>query len=326
MNVSTSDQTIFSLLSTRRNAPDDYRWLWSIFGLLITTWLGINAIWSLTSPKDTLISSWLRVLMSLENWVVGTMALLVGAAVLNIVRKQKVKQGVVGMLLAYCAGVFVSRYAYVAVNPTGGVPLQTFADVIYYFWQRSFFLMPAIPMLVVYLLLKKRDDWHFFRWGDWKVATRVFAPDEEKQTWRKQLFRWLLFAALPLAVLMQLMVGLAPILTGKLFLFFVPIISMAFFNAFSEELIFRGFMQQALIDSIGPGSGIWLQGLFFGIHHWGTSPGGNIVMGLPIAMITAFWGIVWGKSVFETKGLGWAICCHMFVDAAFFSAQYVATT
>jgi hypothetical protein len=42
-----------------------------------------------------------------------------------------------------------------------------------------------------------------------------------------------------------------------------------------------------------------------------------------MAVLTALLGGVWGRSVLETRGLGWAICPHASLDLAFFLGQFV---
>ena len=61
--------------------------------------------------------------------------------------------------------------------------------------------------------------------------------------------------------------------------------------------------------------------VFFGFHHWGSSP--DAVAGLGTAIVTSALGILWGRSVIATGGIGWAVCAHALVDIAFFSAYFV---
>ncbi len=44
---------------------------------------------------------------------------------------------------------------------------------------------------------------------------------------------------------------------------------------------------------------------------------------LPIAVVTGLLWVLWGRSVLETRGLGWAIVTHASLDLAFFLAQFV---
>ncbi|NIR46970.1 CPBP family intramembrane metalloprotease [candidate division KSB1 bacterium] len=316
------ERTIFALLRNALGSKQNRKGLWLAIGVLLVTWLGVNAVWGLTSPEDTLISAWEKQLASRPIWIGATSVLLLTFGVFAAVGRKQAILVFIAVLFAYLIGVVVSRLAYSAVDPQFSVPLESAGDFMDYFWQRSFFLMPALPMLVVYFFLKGHADRQLLPWGNWQGSTRLFFENETKQSWRKQLVRWLLFIALPFALLMQISAGFAPIVSGKLFIFFIPIVLMALFNAFAEELIFRGFIQAGLVDYLGPGLGLWLQGLYFGIHHWGASP--DLIAGLPPALIVGFFGVVWGKSVLETNGLGWAIACHMFFDVAFFSVQFVA--
>ena len=85
--------------------------------------------------------------------------------------------------------------------------------------------------------------------------------------------------------------------------------------------MFRGLLLPPLVRLLGVGPGIWAQGVFFGMHHLGASPG-------PVATVvstaaTVLLGVLWGKSVVVTRGIGWAVAAHALVDLAFFSAHFV---
>lgn len=310
---------IFSLLRRDPQAVATKPRLAAAAGLLFATWVGINSVWGLTSARDTLVSSWLRAMLPLDVWVWVVGALLLATAVFAAAYRSMGLAAFVAMLGAYFVGVLVSRMGYAAIRPRGGIPIDEFTDVLNFTWERSFILYPAIPMLVVYWLMKPGGATYPFRFGNWNGSTRLLREGERPKSWKAHMLEWALLVALPLAVVMQVSVGFAPMTSGRLFVFFLPVLYMAFFNAFSEEIIFRGLLQPSLIRYVGPGFGIWLQGIFFGIHHWGSSP----VPSFPIAVIIVFLGVIWGKSAYETRGLGWAVIAHMLVDFTFFSARFV---
>ena len=101
----------------------------------------------------------------------------------------------------------------------------------------------------------------------------------------------------------------------------LPIAMLALFNGFTEEFLFRGLIQPALIDFLGKWPGLVFQGLFFGFLHWGSSP--ELIAGLPMALAATALGILWGYSVICTRGIAWAVLCHAMADFAFFSAYFV---
>ncbi len=286
---------------------------------LIVAWLGVNAAWGLTSAEDTLVSGWLRRAASLEVWLGGAVALLAGAVALAAGRRKRGLLAITGMLCAYLTGVAASRFAYDVLDPRGGVPFDHYNDVLFAVWERSFLLYPAIPMLAVYLLVTDPNSRFAFRFGDWRAPARFFR-ERAQMRWSGHLLFWLVVIVAPMFVLMQVQVGFAPITSGRLFVFLPAVIVLALFNAFTEELIFRGFVQRALLAYLGPAAAVLLQAAFFGIHHWGSSP----VPGFATVAITFLFGAVWGLSVLQTRGLGWAVCCHTLIDMTFFSAHFVA--
>lgn len=60
-----------------------------------------------------------------------------------------------------------------------------------------------------------------------------------------------LFAALPMAVLMQAVLGFEPVLTGAVVAVALPILAMSLVNATAEEAIFRGFALPAAVRAAG---------------------------------------------------------------------------
>ena len=106
--------------------------------------------------------------------------------------------------------------------------------------------------------------------------------------------------------------------SGDLSWFIGPAALMAVVNAAVEEAVFRGFIQHAVIRCAGVGRGLWLQGLFFGVHHFGMSV--SVLGTLPGALAIGLGSVVIGKSVLETRGLGWAIAVHAVFDFGIFVA------
>ena len=117
---------------------------------------------------------------------------------------------------------------------------------------------------------------------------------------------------------MQATNGFSMIRSGDLLWFIGPTLVMAVVNATVEEVIFRGCIQPAVIHCAGIGRGLWLQGIFFGIHHLGMSL--SLLSTLPGAILIGIGSVVVGKSVLETRGLGWAIAAHGLFDIGIFAA------
>lgn len=292
--------------------------------LLLATWLGVNAVWGLTGPRDTLLSGIERQVAPLAVWVAIPMMGLVLVAWLAGRRRERGLLAASTMLLAYLAGVVVSRCAKLAVDPAGGIPLEDLADAGRALFERSFLLIPALPMLVVgYLLCREELP---FRFGDWraKLPRRASAETTEgSRTWRDATLWALLLVGLPGFVLMQSTVGFAPVKTGTLWPALFPVLALALLNGFAEELLFRGLIQTALVSYLGAQWAVLLQAIFFAIHHWGASP--SLIAGAPMALLLVLAAVWMGRSVLATHGLGWAVCFHVMLDFVFFAAHFVPT-
>jgi membrane protease YdiL (CAAX protease family) len=64
-----------------------------------------------------------------------------------------------------------------------------------------------------------------------------------------------------------------------------------------------------------------MQGLLFGIVHWGLSVG--VLAALPTSLLIGLGSVIWGKAAYETRGLSWPIAAHFMIDGAIMSAYFV---
>lgn len=296
----------------RGGPPGAHRLTWVVVGLLALTWLGVNASWGLTDPGDTLVSAWLRTIRPVEEWLLAVTVILAGATVLAARQRNRAMAVFGAMMLAYLGGVWLAGALDSQVTVRGSLAFRRFTE-------RSFQLIPAVPMLGVWCA--SRGSVNYLRWGSWTGPSSVATMGDRSLTWRVLLFAWLAMVALPAAFVMQAQVGFAPWLNGSAWGALAPLSTLALLNAFIEELLFRGLIQSSLVAAVGSPAGVWLQAVFFGIHHWGASPG--LAAAFPMAVLTVCLGIVWGRSVLETKGLGWAICAHATLDLGFFLVQFL---
>lgn len=222
------------------------------------------------------------------------------------------------MSAAYLAGNFVSGVAH-RVAEVDAIE----SPVVRFIASRLLYVAGVtLPMFLV-LIAGLRDRTTVpLRFGDWKIETRLGRNDSPR-SWGRIWLWFLLFIAIPMFLLMQANVGFGPLESGRLTILIPFIAAMALANAFAEELIFRGLLQGVAVRAVGPAAGVWLIAVLFGLHHWGASfaplasLGGSALIGAGSALF--------GKSVIETKGLGWAVTAHALVNVALFSAYYVAT-
>jgi membrane protease YdiL (CAAX protease family) len=131
---------------------------------------------------------------------------------------------------------------------------------------------------------------------------------------------FLIFAAV-LFLLGQAGVGFRPIKNGMLASMAFVILIAAFVNAAMEEFIYRGVMQTAILPAAGKTIGLWIQGMFFGLMHWGSSVG--LIAALPISLLIGLGSVYWGKAVLDTKGLSWVIVAHALMDIAIMAAYFL---
>lgn len=177
----------------------------------------------------------------------------------------------------------------------------------------------ALPMLLVWRWLLRGNDCHL-GFGDWRATGRLGRNDRQR-SWGRLLLLFVLLVALPLFLLMQAMVDFGPLRSGRLPALALPLLFMALSNAFAEELLFRGLLQGAATPVLGIARGLWAVGILFGLHHLGASF--DPIASLPGALAIGVGSVLFGKSVVETRGLGWAVCAHAAVNVALFSAYYV---
>jgi uncharacterized protein len=102
--------------------------------------------------------------------------------------------------------------------------------------------------------------------------------------------------------------------TGRL----VPLVpwmfAVAALNAASEEFQFRSLLLAHLRKIFRPAEAVLLTAAFFGFGHYYGQPSG-----LAGVVMTAIAGWLWGRSMIETKGFGWAFLTHMVQDIVIFA-------
>lgn len=168
-------------------------------------------------------------------------------------------------------------------------------------------------------LLHTMPTFHFGL-GRWNVVTREFTTQSTPQSYAALLVGFVVFAAL-LFVVCQASVGFAPLRNGTWPSLLPAILLAALVNATVEELLFRGVLQPAILGAAGAPRGLWIQGLLFGLMHWGLSVG--VLAALPTSLAIGVGSVIWGKSVLETRGLSWVIVCHALCDVAIMSAYFL---
>lgn len=148
----------------------------------------------------------------------------------------------------------------------------------------------------------RRKDGTFLRWGRFGPAAAVFLM---------LLMIWFGFPMVPASV--DLVAAIPAIVIG---------LAAALLNAWWEETAFRAGPLSMLQRAVGPGAGVVLLALYFGLgHFYGGIPSGP--MGL---VATGAVGLLLGRAMIETRGLAWPVGLHFSIDAVIFTFIALDTT
>lgn len=101
--------------------------------------------------------------------------------------------------------------------------------------------------------------------------------------------------------------------SGRILHFLPWIFLVAALNAANEEFQFRCVPLAHLRSILPAGEAVALTAIFFGIGHYYGQPSGPVGV-----VMAAFAGWIWGKSMIETRGAGWAFTIHMVQDIVIF--------
>jgi membrane protease YdiL (CAAX protease family) len=315
----TREHSIFTLLGRERAGA--FRWLMLIV-LAVIAWLG--GVGFLGQFRPTQVSRLVASLAPLEQVYWMCLAVAAVIALAAIVARRWPLGWAAATVAAYLGGFYVSGLFFRFLPPGVEVPFTTLDDGWRFALSRIWFAAPIVIALgLVWWAFRKRlgEDDLPLGLGNWLVASHDVSAREKPATWLAKLFGGYLVFVLVFAVLVQLPVGFSPLTSGALWPLLSAILVAAAVNAVAEEAIYRGFIQPAFIRCAGAAAGLWVQGLFFGIIHWGLSVG--VLAALPTSLLIGLGSVVWGKAAYETRGLSWTIVAHFMIDVAIMAAYFV---
>jgi membrane protease YdiL (CAAX protease family) len=323
MNTLTPEETrehsIFTLLGREGAGP--LKWTMLIV-LAALAWLGGVAFLGPFRPTD--VSRALASVAPLETIYQASLAAALLLALGGAVLKRWPFAWAAATVAGYLAGFFLFAQLFRLFPPEVEIPFTNEESAVRFALFRLWFAGPiAVVLLVVWLVFERRVDAGHpaFGFGNWLVKSRDVVAREPLESWVRKLFvGYLLFVAI-LAVFIQLPVGFAPITSGSLWPLLPAIGLAALANAVAEEVVYRGFFQPAFIRYGGAAVGLWVQGLFFGVIHWGLGVG--VLAALPVSLAIGVGSIAWGKAAYETRGLGWPIVAHFLIDVVIMAAYFV---
>lgn len=327
--IDVRDETIFSLLRLPEAQRPPPTW-WTLAILALIGWIGAVAF--LGAYRSNQVARVLGAVASREVLLYGSMGAALAIAVGLALARRRLLAGSALMIAAFLAGHELYAWAYAMIRPhlplSFKVPFTVNGDAVGFALMRLVYALSlALPMLAAWWIAFGRggrnDGWPrlAFRIGDFRVASRdVSARAPPMPAWRMLVTGYAGFC-LVLLVVMQVGVGFGPIRSGTLWMLLPAVLLAACVNAFVEEVIFRGFVQPAFIRGGGVAAGLWMQGLLFGLVHWGVSVG--VLAALPVSLLIGLGSVVWGKMALDTRGLGWVVIAHAMLDVCIMSAYFV---
>lgn len=326
-SMDVREETIFSLLKRADARPSSRAtWLW-LAGLALIGWVGAVAFIGRYRPHQVVRMLSLLAPRDVLFW--GALALALGCAMLAIIAKRLTLSGAALVIAAFLFGHQIYAWLYPHIPARFDLPFLTNADALRFAVSRlGYGVCVVAPMLVAWRIVFGRDGafWPPLRFGvgDLNVKGRDVSSKAALVPWWRPLIGGYGAFCLVFLVIMQANVGFKPVITGTLWPLLPGVLLAAAANATAEELIFRGVIQPAFIRAGGVAAGLWMQGLMFGLMHWGLSVG--ILAALPVSLLIGLGSVVWGKAALDTGGLGWVVIAHAMVDVGLMSAFFVPLT
>jgi membrane protease YdiL (CAAX protease family) len=317
-----SQRSIFTLPKTGE-AGGSTRVQWILLGLLaLPAWTGAVAFAG--QYRRNQVARSLYLLASHEVWFWAALGLAVVAAAGSLLLRRKEFAGAAMMIAAFLGGHVIYAYVYPLTPARFRVPFGGLEEALRFSLARLLYAATLLaPMLAAWTLFSRGPGWPRLAlgFGDLSVAARDLSAKAAPQpAWRALIGGYAAFCGV-FFLLLQVSVGFRPILTGKLWTLLPAVLLAALANALAEELVFRGVLQPALIRAGGATAGLWVQGILFGMLHWGVSVG--VLAALPTSLLIGVGAVVWGKFALDTRGLGWVIAAHFLIDVAVMSAYFV---
>lgn len=252
-------------------------------------------------------------------WLPGAQALVLAVLLLVVLRNSSSLGGFVLALLAMQIGLTaVGLVREIPPYARWATAAPRYQDV---FVGAVLQLIPGLLMLLTALAdgLGRREL--FLERGELGARSRI-PGTRRRVSWRR--LGPLLVAAFTLPLAVQLTFTIRPDfdrLDNALAL--LPV-AFAFgaINAVSEELRFRCVLLARLVPVLGAETSLWMTALLFGLPHWYS---GNPSGPSGVAMTTLA-GLVFAKSMLETRGLFWAWTVHGAGDVVIFAFLVMATS
>jgi membrane protease YdiL (CAAX protease family) len=203
----------------------------------------------------------------------------------------------------------------------GWLPLDGQSDLVQALGRKAVFFAGAVVMAIVLARTAGSRQTTFIAAGDLRASTSLrFRVRGRRLSWAvigpaAAVLLFCLFAGVLIAD------GVFDAGDGARLLEAAPLILVcAAFNAFGEEVIHRAGPLSRLVGIVGPGHAVAMTAVWFGLGHYA----GSIPSGIEGVVASALLGLLLGRAMLATRGLGWPVVIHIAVDIVVFATIAVA--
>ena len=182
--------------------------------------------------------------------------------------------------------------------------------------EQSLRLMVTLVIIAALFVLKKTRSAFFLVKGDTNALTEPvnWMGIKPGERWKQVGRNFSVILSLGTLTFL-ILAGRPPLDIALRALPFLPAILLAAtLNAFNEEMTYKASFLSVLEDVVGRKHALWLMAAYFGIGHFYGVPYG--VIGV---LMAGFLGWFLGKSMLETRGMGWAWFIHFWQDVLIFA-------
>ncbi len=182
--------------------------------------------------------------------------------------------------------------------------------------EQSLRLMVTLVIIGALFILKKTRSAFFLVKGDMNALTEPvnWMGIKPGERWKQVGRNFSVILSLGTLTFL-ILAGRPPLDIALRALPFLPTILLAaMLNAFNEEMTYKASFLSVLEDVVGRNQALYLMAAYFGVGHFYGVPYG--VIGV---LMAGFLGWFLGKSMLETRGMGWAWFIHFWQDVLIFS-------
>ena len=186
---------------------------------------------------------------------------------------------------------------------------------VYMLAEQSLRVIVTLVIIAALFLLRKRASAFFLVKGDTSAPVEPvkWMGIKDGERWNMLGRNFAIIISLGTLTFLVL-AGRPPLdIVVKVVPFLPAILIAAALNAFNEEMTYKASFLSVLEEPLGKHQALWLMAAYFGLGHYYGIPYGIIGV-----LMAGFLGWFLGKSMLETRGLGWAWFIHFWQDVLIF--------